>query len=137
MKKNWFRIRPNKIYKNDLILLPVVDKDAIDADWDAFVVTAKVCRWRSVTKGLLQEDGRQLQRRGGQVQQKVSQKLVPRPGLEQIETFEKWAQSFDEVAHEVVAVDVLHELWKEKCDLKWDLLGHLPIFFPDGPITTC
>ena len=96
--------------ETNLILIPVIDKDALDANRDALVVAAKVCRRSGVAKWLFQEDGRQLQRRGGQVQQKVSQKLVPRPGLEHIETFEKWAQGFVEVVHKVLAVNVLHKL---------------------------
>ena len=58
----------------NLIILSLVNIDAVDADGDAFVITTEVQRYGSVRcERLLQEDRGQLEGRGGQMKEVVAQ----------------------------------------------------------------
>ena len=93
----------------NLIILSLVNVDTVDADGDAFVVTAKVQRHGSIRcERLLQEDRGQLEGRGGQVKEVVAQQVVSRTGLEDLQSFEERAQRFRKVVYEVCLVCTFH-----------------------------
>ena len=106
-----------------LVIFPVIDVDAVNADGDALVVAAEVGRVRPVAKRLLEEDGWKLEGGGGQVEEVVPEKVVAGSGFKYLQTFKKRAQSFVVVKHQVVAVGAIHQLFsKEKLSTLMEVL---------------
>ena len=82
--------------REDLVVISVVDVDAVDADGDAVVDVGKHRR-RRIGERLFEEDGWKFQRRGWEVQEVIPEQDFAGPGFEDVQTFQERPEGFVEV----------------------------------------